>query len=77
MLAPSKRHTPDRHLSAILDACSHATRPPTLRQLLSHPYFAEVDGFTKDDLRAAYQRWRSRDGAPHLAADRADVVGRA
>ena len=46
------------YLSAILSACCHATSPPTLKQLLSHPYFAPVDGFDREDVRAAYRRWR-------------------
>ena len=33
-------------------------RPPRLRQLLAHPYFAPVEGFSRDDVRSAYQRWR-------------------
>ena len=45
-------------LAAILDACAHATSPPSLRQLLSHPYFAPVEGFDREDVRAAYRRWR-------------------
>ena len=52
--------TPSAHLGAILDACSHATKPPTLRQLLSHPYFAPFDGFDREDIRAAYLRWRQQ-----------------
>ena len=48
------------YLSAILDACGHPTSPPTLKQLLSHPYFAPVDGFEREDVRAAYRRWRSK-----------------
>ena len=50
--------TPSAHLAAVLDACAHTTRPPTLRQLLSHPYFAPIDGFEREDVRAAYIRWR-------------------
>ena len=50
--------TRSAYLRAILDACCHATSPPTLRQLLSHPYFAPVDGFDREDVRAAYKRWR-------------------
>ena len=46
------------YLTAILDACAHPTSPPSLRQLLSHPYFAPVEGFDKEDVRAAYRRWR-------------------
>lgn len=49
-----------QYLSAILDACAHATSPPTLRQLLSHPYFAPVEGFEQEDVRAAYRRWRKQ-----------------
>ena len=49
-----------QYLSAILDACAHATSPPTLRQLLSHPYFAPVEGFEQEDVRAAYRRWRKK-----------------
>jgi hypothetical protein len=52
--------TPSAHLAAILDACSHTTKPPTLRQLLSHPYFAPIDGFDREDIRAAYLRWRQQ-----------------
>ena len=46
------------YLSAILDACAHPTSPPSLKQLLSHPYFAPVEGFDQEDVRAAYRRWR-------------------
>jgi hypothetical protein len=56
------------HLAAILDACAHPTSPPTLRQLLSHPYFAPVEGFDKEDVRAAYRRWR-RGGLQGIGLD--------
>ena len=46
------------YLAAIVDACAHPTSPPTLGQLLSHPYFAPVEGFDRDDVRAAYRRWK-------------------
>ena len=48
------------YLRAVFDACAHPTAPPTLRQLLSHPYFAPVDAFERDDVRAAYRRWTRR-----------------
>ena len=51
------------YLQAILDACAHPTSPPTLRQLPSHPYFAPVEGFDRDDVRAAYKRWKRQGGA--------------
>ena len=54
------------YLSAILGACCHPTSPPTLKQLLSHPYFAPVEGFEREDVRAAYRRWRKGGGAAGL-----------
>ena len=55
------------HLQAILDACAHPTSPPTLQQLLSHPYFAPVEGFSKEDVRTAYRRWRKGGLVPSLS----------
>ena len=61
------------HLAAILDACADPYKPPTLKEVLSHPYFAEPEGFEREDVRAAYRRWRSgadkRPDAPSGAVD--------
>ena len=57
-IRPSADESCSAYLRAILDACCHPTSPPTLRQLLSHPYFAPVEGFDQEDVRAAYKRWR-------------------
>ena len=49
-------------LVAIFDACSHGTTPPSLQQLLSHPYFAPIEGFEREDVRTSYHRWRQAGG---------------
>ena len=59
---PADQRERSAYLRAILDACAHPTSPPSLRQLLSHPYFAPVEGFDREDVRAAYRRWRTQGG---------------
>ena len=61
---PSSDGSRSDYLSAILTACAHPTSPPTLKQLLSHPYFAPVEGFDREDVRAAYRRWRNQGPPP-------------
>ena len=44
-------------LRAVCSACATSARAPSLRQLLSHPYFRPLEGFQRHDVQLAFQRY--------------------
>ena len=60
LLQPLGRPAPSQlsaQLRALCGACASGAKPPTLRQVLSHPYFSPLEGFQRHDVQAAFERY--------------------
>ena len=55
--APNAPPQLSAQLRALCGACASGAKPPTLRQVLSHPYFSPLEGFQRQDVQAAFERY--------------------